>query len=222
MILAFLSWSFLLLVAQQYAKTMIWTISHYYWQKAVYQNPSVFQLESKFSSTIDLIFCCCVPFSLSHPQASNPLYKHPVSTHYVETDFNMYGKSYNGGVHWSFSTGHGRTGPKKQIPGGRGGSQGEWKTKHTLTPLCGSHQTSCERDCLKGGNLQHFSLKRGDSSMPLGCDVIFFFFVSLSVWFNWWHQSVEEGETARNPCFCLDREKERVAARGEFVCSYAL
>ncbi|XP_034002397.1 integrin beta-5 [Trematomus bernacchii] len=31
--------------------------------------------------------------------ASNPLYKQPVTTHFVETDFNMYRKSYNGGVH---------------------------------------------------------------------------------------------------------------------------
>ncbi|KAF3843535.1 hypothetical protein F7725_002384 [Dissostichus mawsoni] len=29
--------------------------------------------------------------------ASNPLYKQPVTTHFVETDFNMYRKSYNGG-----------------------------------------------------------------------------------------------------------------------------
>ena len=36
---------------------------------------------------------------LLQSQASNPLYKQPVSTHFVETDFNMYGKSYNGGVH---------------------------------------------------------------------------------------------------------------------------
>ncbi|KAM4608825.1 integrin beta-5 isoform 1-T1 [Polymixia lowei] len=34
-----------------------------------------------------------------YEMASNPLYKQPVSTHAVETDFNMYGKSYNGGVH---------------------------------------------------------------------------------------------------------------------------
>uniref|UniRef100_A0A667ZTX7 Integrin beta n=1 Tax=Myripristis murdjan TaxID=586833 RepID=A0A667ZTX7_9TELE len=34
-----------------------------------------------------------------YEMASNPLYKHPISTHAVETDFNMYGKSYNGGVH---------------------------------------------------------------------------------------------------------------------------
>ncbi|XP_022596330.1 integrin beta-5 [Seriola dumerili] len=34
-----------------------------------------------------------------YEMASNPLYKQPVSTHFVETDFNMYGKSYNGGVH---------------------------------------------------------------------------------------------------------------------------
>uniref|UniRef100_A0A4W6F0B7 Integrin beta n=1 Tax=Lates calcarifer TaxID=8187 RepID=A0A4W6F0B7_LATCA len=40
----------------------------------------------------------CLLF-LSQSQASNPLYKQPVSTHFVETDFNMYGKSYNGGVH---------------------------------------------------------------------------------------------------------------------------
>uniref|UniRef100_A0A673BBN5 Integrin beta n=1 Tax=Sphaeramia orbicularis TaxID=375764 RepID=A0A673BBN5_9TELE len=32
-----------------------------------------------------------------YEMASNPLYKQPVSTHFVETDFNMYGKSYNGG-----------------------------------------------------------------------------------------------------------------------------
>uniref|UniRef100_A0AAX7SFC1 Integrin beta n=1 Tax=Astatotilapia calliptera TaxID=8154 RepID=A0AAX7SFC1_ASTCA len=31
--------------------------------------------------------------------ASNPLYKHPISTHFVETDFSMYSKSYNGGLH---------------------------------------------------------------------------------------------------------------------------
>ncbi|KAJ4922501.1 hypothetical protein JOQ06_021558 [Pogonophryne albipinna] len=31
--------------------------------------------------------------------ASNPLYKQPVTTHFVETDFNMYRKSYNGSVH---------------------------------------------------------------------------------------------------------------------------
>nr|XP_020477373.1 integrin beta-5 isoform X2 [Monopterus albus] len=34
-----------------------------------------------------------------YEMASNPLYKQPVSTHFVETDFNMYGRSYNGGVH---------------------------------------------------------------------------------------------------------------------------
>ncbi|KAM7406975.1 hypothetical protein PAMA_002941 [Pampus argenteus] len=34
-----------------------------------------------------------------YEMASNPLYKQPVSTHFGETDFNMYGKSYNGGVH---------------------------------------------------------------------------------------------------------------------------
>ncbi|XP_056144994.1 integrin beta-5 [Lampris incognitus] len=34
-----------------------------------------------------------------YEMASNPLYKQPISTHAVETDFNMYGKSYNGGVH---------------------------------------------------------------------------------------------------------------------------
>ncbi|XP_070693758.1 integrin beta-5 [Pempheris klunzingeri] len=34
-----------------------------------------------------------------YEMASNPLYKQPVSTHFVETDFNMLGKSYNGGVH---------------------------------------------------------------------------------------------------------------------------
>nr|XP_033471309.1 integrin beta-5 [Epinephelus lanceolatus] len=34
-----------------------------------------------------------------YEMASNPLYKQPVTTHFVETDFNMYGKSYNGGVH---------------------------------------------------------------------------------------------------------------------------
>uniref|UniRef100_A0AAQ5Z5I2 Integrin beta n=1 Tax=Amphiprion ocellaris TaxID=80972 RepID=A0AAQ5Z5I2_AMPOC len=34
-----------------------------------------------------------------YEMASNPLYKQPVSTHFVETDFNMFGKSYNGGVH---------------------------------------------------------------------------------------------------------------------------
>ncbi|XP_042350239.1 integrin beta-5 [Plectropomus leopardus] len=34
-----------------------------------------------------------------YEMASNPLYKQPVSTHFVETDFNMYGKSYNGGLH---------------------------------------------------------------------------------------------------------------------------
>lgn len=34
-----------------------------------------------------------------YEMASNPLYKQPVSTHFVETDFNMYRKSYNGGVH---------------------------------------------------------------------------------------------------------------------------
>lgn len=33
------------------------------------------------------------------PQASNPLYKQPVPTHDVETDFSMYGKPYNGGLH---------------------------------------------------------------------------------------------------------------------------
>ncbi|KAM9850851.1 integrin beta-5 [Aulostomus maculatus] len=33
-----------------------------------------------------------------YEMASNPLYKQPVTTHFVETDFNMYGKSYNGGV----------------------------------------------------------------------------------------------------------------------------
>uniref|UniRef100_A0A665WWD2 Integrin beta n=1 Tax=Echeneis naucrates TaxID=173247 RepID=A0A665WWD2_ECHNA len=32
-----------------------------------------------------------------YEMASNPLYKQPVSTHFVETDFSMYGKSYNGG-----------------------------------------------------------------------------------------------------------------------------
>ncbi|KAK5920529.1 hypothetical protein CgunFtcFv8_024330 [Champsocephalus gunnari] len=31
--------------------------------------------------------------------ASNPLYKQPVTTHFGETDFNMYRKSYNGAVH---------------------------------------------------------------------------------------------------------------------------
>lgn len=46
-----------------------------------------------------------------HPQASNPLYKLPVPTHDVETDFSMYGKPYNGGLHWSVSAGLGRTGP---------------------------------------------------------------------------------------------------------------
>nr|XP_043874971.1 integrin beta-5 [Solea senegalensis] len=34
-----------------------------------------------------------------YEMASNPLYKQPVTTHFVETDFDMYGKSYNGGVH---------------------------------------------------------------------------------------------------------------------------
>uniref|UniRef100_A0A3Q1EYK0 Integrin beta n=1 Tax=Acanthochromis polyacanthus TaxID=80966 RepID=A0A3Q1EYK0_9TELE len=34
-----------------------------------------------------------------YEMASNPLYKQPVTTHFVETDFNMFGKSYNGGVH---------------------------------------------------------------------------------------------------------------------------
>ncbi|XP_028249270.1 integrin beta-5 [Parambassis ranga] len=34
-----------------------------------------------------------------YEMASNPLYKQPVSTHFVETDFNMFGKSYNGGLH---------------------------------------------------------------------------------------------------------------------------
>ncbi|XP_037344613.1 integrin beta-5 [Pungitius pungitius] len=34
-----------------------------------------------------------------YEMASNPLYKQPVSTHFVETDFDMYGKSFNGGVH---------------------------------------------------------------------------------------------------------------------------
>lgn len=34
-----------------------------------------------------------------YEMASNPLYKHPISTHFVETDFSMYSKSYNGGLH---------------------------------------------------------------------------------------------------------------------------
>ncbi|XP_031729154.1 integrin beta-5 [Anarrhichthys ocellatus] len=34
-----------------------------------------------------------------YEMASNPLYKQPVSTHFLETDFNMYEKSFNGGVH---------------------------------------------------------------------------------------------------------------------------
>uniref|UniRef100_A0A3Q3WIB1 Integrin beta n=1 Tax=Mola mola TaxID=94237 RepID=A0A3Q3WIB1_MOLML len=34
-----------------------------------------------------------------YEMASNPLYKQHVSTRFVETDFTMYGKSYNGGVH---------------------------------------------------------------------------------------------------------------------------
>ncbi|XP_051260435.1 integrin beta-5 isoform X1 [Dicentrarchus labrax] len=34
-----------------------------------------------------------------YEMASNPLYKQPVTTHLVETDFSMYEKSYNGGVH---------------------------------------------------------------------------------------------------------------------------
>ncbi|XP_053482931.1 integrin beta-5 [Ictalurus furcatus] len=34
-----------------------------------------------------------------YEMASNPLYKHPVSTHSVETAFQMYSKSYNGGLH---------------------------------------------------------------------------------------------------------------------------
>lgn len=34
-----------------------------------------------------------------YEMASNPLYKQPVTTHLVETDFSMYGKSYNGGLH---------------------------------------------------------------------------------------------------------------------------
>ncbi|XP_068184933.1 integrin beta-5 [Antennarius striatus] len=34
-----------------------------------------------------------------YEMASNPLYKQPVSTHFVDTDFSVYGKSYNGGVH---------------------------------------------------------------------------------------------------------------------------
>ncbi|TSM68909.1 Integrin beta-5 [Bagarius yarrelli] len=34
-----------------------------------------------------------------YEMASNPLYKHPISTHSVETTFQMYSKSYNGGVH---------------------------------------------------------------------------------------------------------------------------
>ena len=33
-------------------------------------------------------------------QASNPLYKQPISSHPIETDFIMYGKSYNGAAHW--------------------------------------------------------------------------------------------------------------------------
>ncbi|XP_068427927.1 integrin beta-5 [Clinocottus analis] len=34
-----------------------------------------------------------------YEMASNPLYKQPASTHFVETDFNVYGKSFNGDVH---------------------------------------------------------------------------------------------------------------------------
>ncbi|XP_029967045.1 integrin beta-5 [Salarias fasciatus] len=34
-----------------------------------------------------------------YEMASNPLYKQPVSTHLVETDFSPFGKSYNGDVH---------------------------------------------------------------------------------------------------------------------------
>uniref|UniRef100_A0A8C6PRI1 Integrin beta n=1 Tax=Nothobranchius furzeri TaxID=105023 RepID=A0A8C6PRI1_NOTFU len=34
-----------------------------------------------------------------YEMASNPLYKQPVSTHFLESDFSMFGKSYNGGVH---------------------------------------------------------------------------------------------------------------------------
>ncbi|KAK2840252.1 hypothetical protein Q5P01_013992 [Channa striata] len=34
-----------------------------------------------------------------YEMASNPLYKQPVSTHFLDTDFEMYRKSYNGGVH---------------------------------------------------------------------------------------------------------------------------
>ncbi|XP_077946699.1 integrin beta-5 [Gasterosteus aculeatus] len=34
-----------------------------------------------------------------YEMASNPLYKQHASTHFVETDFDMFGKSFNGGVH---------------------------------------------------------------------------------------------------------------------------
>nr|XP_040058195.1 integrin beta-5 [Gasterosteus aculeatus aculeatus] len=40
-----------------------------------------------------------LPIHLSRLQASNPLYKQHASTHLVETDFDMFGKSFNGGVH---------------------------------------------------------------------------------------------------------------------------
>lgn len=65
---------------------------------------------------------------LSPPQASNPLYKHPISTHFVETDFSMYSKSYNGGLHWSLSTGRGGTGPTSRS---RRRAWGGWWTEHT-------------------------------------------------------------------------------------------
>lgn len=63
------------------------------------------------------------------PQASNPLYKQPVTTHSVETDFDMFGKSYNGGVHWSLGSGLGRTGPPPLPTQKSLEEEGEWVTE---------------------------------------------------------------------------------------------
>lgn len=123
-----------------------------------------------------------VPFCwISHPQASNPLYKQPVSTHFVETDFNMYGKSYNGGVHWSLCTGGGRTGPTNRSLEDGPRRTADW----TLIPLHGSHpkaEVKWTRLCPRG-NLWPFHLYGGDSSLAQSVmGLFFFFFICVFQW----------------------------------------